>query len=830
MSIQNFLIGPITKGLTKDSKPWSTPEDSFDSLVNAYQFRGRTVRRSGYKKLGRLTNGTPVMGLRTKLDFSLNQQTLIAFDTTNAYEWDGTSFIALPSVMTTTWSGTDYQFFWTTNYANAFWATNSKAGLHGVAIQTISNANPAVVTTSSNHGFTTGQTVTIINVSGYEPIASSDPPINARTFVITVLTPTTFSIVLNGALYNAYTSGGIALNSYVSQSGQDGIRYYGVLTNGTGWANYNPPVDPNNALAGALLIFPYRGYLVFLNTWEGNEDDVFNYPNRARWTQIGTPYYSEPVPQDPNIQGIDVETARDDLFGRGGASDAPTNEVIVAAGFIRDILVVFFERSTWRLRFVNNAQNPFVWERINIELGSDCTFSPIIFDKGIMAIGQRGIVMSDGNDTVRIDELLPDQVFDIAQSENGFERVHGIRTFKTKLNFWTMRSADATSEKFPDQVLVFNYDTRQWSIFDDSFTCFGYFYSTNTGYTWADLPKAWSEYNDVTWDSGISEQGFENIVAGNQQGYVLQLEFQGAGNEASLAITAIAAGVFTSANNNLRDGDWIELTGITGTTDSDGVSLNGRRFKVANPTLSANDFTLTEFEPINGGNASGTSYTYTVSYDTLLTGSCQINIGALVFTDPNSDGVLVEAASLGSGTINYSTGLITLGFSPAIASTTVWIRVVSLDPAQGFDSPVDTTGAYTGGGEIIRISNFDVQSKYFNFFKDDQRARLSKIDFYTNVTARGQFTCEVYGDSGNVAINRPLSDNPLSNVVLTTRNPQQIGEGSQTIYRLFCDAIAQTIQLRFTLSDYQMAVKNISSADIEILALMMSVRRGGRLI
>ena len=55
----------------------------------------------------------------------------------------------------------------------------------------------------------------------------------------------------------------MALNAFVTVSGQDGIRYYGNLTNGTGWANYNPPIDPNNALAGSLLIFSYRGYLVF---------------------------------------------------------------------------------------------------------------------------------------------------------------------------------------------------------------------------------------------------------------------------------------------------------------------------------------------------------------------------------------------------------------------------------------------------------------------------------------------------------------------------------------------------------------------------------------
>ena len=85
---------------------------------------------------------------------------------------------------------------------------------------------------------------------------------------------------------------------------------------------------------------------------------------------------------------MNPDTARSDLFGRGGFTNAPTQEVIIGAAFVRDILIVFFERSCWRLRFVNNAQNPFVWERINVELGSSSTFSTIPFDKGAMAIGE----------------------------------------------------------------------------------------------------------------------------------------------------------------------------------------------------------------------------------------------------------------------------------------------------------------------------------------------------------------------------------------------------------------------------------------------------------
>ncbi len=303
MTTNNFMIGPVKDGLRKDVKPYATPEDSFETLVNAYQWRGRIIRREGYTLLGRLTNNTPVMGLRTRELYAIGVQQLVAFDTTKDYFFDtGTStFLPLPSVMTVTWSGTDYQFFYTINYADAFWATNSKAGLHGVAISNITNAVTPTVTTSTPHGFTSGQTVVFINVGGMTQI-------NGQSSVIIVTGANTFTITINTTTYGIYTANGMALNSSVAIANQDGIRYYGDLTNGTGWANYNPPIDPNNALAGALLIFAYRGYLVFLNTTEGNEQGTFNFGNRARWTQIGTPYYSLPAPVVPAVQTVDVRS------------------------------------------------------------------------------------------------------------------------------------------------------------------------------------------------------------------------------------------------------------------------------------------------------------------------------------------------------------------------------------------------------------------------------------------------------------------------------------------------------------------------------------------
>jgi len=840
------MIGPIKDGLRKDVKPYAIPEDSFESLVNAYQWRGRIVRRQGYKLLGRLANNTPVMGLRTQELFGLGLQALIAFDTTTAYLYNTTSnsFVILPVAvggMSPTWSGTDYNFFYSINYAAAFWETNNVPGFHGWKVQSFANQSGSgvgatVEVTAAGNTVAVGDFVYFLNLQG--AAAANNLIFGEVTNVITPgvdfeVTATSFPPGIT-AFTNGAVSDGVVLDSTKSIAGQDGIRYY---INGTTWVNYNPPVDPDTALCGCLLMFPYRGYLVFLNTYEGNSPtNIQNFGNRARWTQIGTPYYSEPVPTVPNTQTADPLAARDDIFGRGGANDAPTQEVIIGAAFIRDILVVYFERSTWRLRFVNNSQNPFVWERVNVELGSDCTFSCIPFDKGLMTISNRGIVISDGNDTMRFDQKIPDDVFTIRQGNNGFERVFGIRTFRTKLNYWTFPSDSNPAGTYPDSVLVFNYDTQNWSFFDDCFTCFGYFYPDDVGPTWQSLTDPWASYENIGPSTGTAEQGFETIIAGNQQGFVFLLEQTNMTNDPSLFIQSITLSTPTTSTiinsplNNLPDGTWITITGVTGTTSDDGVSLNNRNFKIANPTLDPNEFNLTEFEPVDGGSASGSSYTYDLDFVPILPGSVQINIGAMQYLDTDFQGNLyLNGASTPTGTISYTTGVIAITFAAPIAPTQVYIRVVSNDPEQQLVE-VDTIGAYTGGGLIAKISNIEITSKIFNFFNNGKRARLSKIDFYTSATSNGQITTNIFADSSDIVINTPLIDNPQSNILTTTPNPYQIGEGSEAINRLFCDCISQTLQVQLILSDRQMAVTAINNQNVELNSMIFYLRQGGRLV
>ncbi len=55
MNSDKIIVGPINKGLRTDRLPFVIDNDSFPTLINAYQWRGRVRRKRGTKFLNRLT-------------------------------------------------------------------------------------------------------------------------------------------------------------------------------------------------------------------------------------------------------------------------------------------------------------------------------------------------------------------------------------------------------------------------------------------------------------------------------------------------------------------------------------------------------------------------------------------------------------------------------------------------------------------------------------------------------------------------------------------------------------------------------------------------------
>lgn len=385
----------------------------------------------------------------------------------------------------------------------------------GGAITGITAANPAVITTTNAHGLTTGDQVLITGITG-----TMSTVINGIPFTITVLSPTTFSIPINttGLTYTGAGVVGILWTGtrdnffYTSNfatvmwttNNVDPIRFFNGSTT-AGWADLVPTVSAGVTMTKALIVLPYKGQLVALNTTEGGVVRG----NRARCCQLGTPF----IASAPTGFSNDANAWRSDIPGKGFFTDADTSERIVSAEIIQDVLIVGFQFSTWRLTYTGNPTQPFIWERINTQLGSEGTFSIIPFDEKALMISRRGIVGASFNDVQRIDLEIPDTVddFETGVIGEGLNRVHGIRDFQRRLVYWIYGDQEQNAQT-PNRVLCFNYQDNTWSTFNQSFTCLGN-YKKTTDNTWSTWTSPWVG-DSSTWSSPLSQQNALLIVAG----------------------------------------------------------------------------------------------------------------------------------------------------------------------------------------------------------------------------------------------------------------------------------------------------------------------------
>src|SRR5690606_1512380 len=125
--------------------------------------------------------------------------------------------------------------------------------------------------------------------------------------------------------------------------------------------------------------------------------------------------------------------------------DATTTESIVTVEFVKVRLIVYFERSTWEVVYTSNYLYPFLWQKINTQLGVESTFAIVPFDTVAIGVGNVGIHACTGANVDRIDEKIPDAVYAIHNTESGVERVYGIRDYYVEMVYWTFPAPDASS-------------------------------------------------------------------------------------------------------------------------------------------------------------------------------------------------------------------------------------------------------------------------------------------------------------------------------------------------------------------------------------------------
>jgi hypothetical protein len=614
MPDQPFLIAAPHVGLERDLESWLLPNDAYPQLEDAYLWRGRIKKRQGYKILGRLqlTVATVPAGPNVNtITFTVPSFPLTPFQ--SQFTFGGVVFMDNGSGNFTFTSGGAAS---TINYATGDVTLNltgtTPAGSNAIFFPCLPVMGLPNLDQLSNN-----QSPTPPLLMAFDPKFAYLFNAGTLNFIgATNYKGTSTPVVWTGddadffwttnyanALWATNFKPGFQQNPIATTAGNgDGLRWFDQDT--SGWINYCPPINAGatSFLGGALIIVPYKGRLVCFNTWEGaNFGGMKNFPQRARWSQIGSPYYDANKPT--NFQGgINQTNAwNSDTPGFGGFFDAPTGEAIVSAQFVKDTLIVYFENSTWQFAYTGNELLPFLWVKINTELGALSTFSEVPFDRIVLGMGAVGIHACDSVNVERIDQKIPDEVFSISGANFGRERVYAIRDYYTQLVYWALPYSGIDESgavddiravlpppgvdvKYPNRILTYNYIDQSYSFFNDSFTCFGYYLRVNEDVpTWQATTSEWqSTY--FTWVSPTSLPAFPFVAAGNQQGFVEIFDPNLVANSESLVISAATGtnpATITSLNHNLFNGMVV------------GISNNGSAFVFGTVTVLTKDtFTI----------------------------------------------------------------------------------------------------------------------------------------------------------------------------------------------------------------------------------------------
>lgn len=531
----------------------------------------------------------------------------------------------------TTWNGNDYQQFWTVNYQGALWATNgidvpftgSKVGMQfapAATITYVSNTATTLVLTITScplvigdfvfvNEFTDANSATLNFQSGYVTAVAG----NFASLTITI----TFPFANIGA--GPYTPGIVQYLTNRSNSSIDCIRWYDgdpttgnpnapVFSLGKGWVNFMPPLSQGvysiadlparqYYLVGARMIVTFKDRLLFLGpVVQASTGAPIYLQDTVIFSQNGTPYYIASFTGLPTAANTvffpilvpDNQTATapayfEDQTGFGGFISSALDQPLLTVSANEDALIMGFNTVQTRFVYTGNDLLPFNFYLINSELGSGSTFSVINMDQGVISRGSRGYIITNQTSAQRIDLEIPDQVFEINLLNNGTERVCAQRDYINEWIYFTYPydTNDTIKYRFPTQTLQYNYRDNTWAIFYETYTTYGSF-RIASGLTWLTSGKkygTWQKWNEP-WNSGSSNLEQPDIIAGNQQGFIM-LRDQGTNEATSLTIQSFSGNLVTCPDHCLNDGDYILINGVIGTV---GADVNGKIFQIYNPT------------------------------------------------------------------------------------------------------------------------------------------------------------------------------------------------------------------------------------------------------
>jgi hypothetical protein len=576
MAYKPFPIYDLRQGKVTEVEPWLLPGDAFEILNDCHLRKGVLEKRKGYTSFGRIIHintgtgaasyGTnAVMGIYNYYQSSVEQ--LIALDTKRVNRYISGSSVAKTITAfadagggEVTVTATAHGFATgdiitiagTTSYNGVFNITKVDADNFKITDTWVSDDATGTATqepfkdiTTLKLRFKTGSSA----IQASDVIVGASSAATATVDAVDIDSGTWAGSDANGTLHLSSQTGtftaaenlniqggasGVAVNNEGGDSSDNEFtgddtnffwvenwRDYGYISNDNDQiqrynsnnrvTRLNIDLDveggPDNDVNNCLLIFSFKGRLILLRT---TERGTAHY-QRARWCEINDP-----------------TTWKDDNW-----VDAPTEDWLMAADFIGDDLVVWFERSIWKLSYTADADLPFRWDKIVDTEGCYATYSLLTYADEITGIGPTRLIGTDGREAYGIDDRVPDLMLDWNQSALGY--CYGLILEEEKQGWESYPSAGQSK---PNKILVLNYDDNGWSTYDIAVHVLGYS-SLESDLTWDDISETWDN-SDWSWDDRTLQAGYPTTLMGDTSGLIFQLNDGGSDNGSAIEFEAIS--------------------------------------------------------------------------------------------------------------------------------------------------------------------------------------------------------------------------------------------------------------------------------------------------
>lgn len=517
-----FPIFDMRSGLDISKEPWISPPDAWRELENCYVHRGRIIRRGGYTLFGELgyvvTAEATGDGNAKGTSGAPYNDTLTNSPVVPAKAGSGGTLYGRVTIEDTS----------THTGANAVMDDGNGNLVHAVdgTVGSINYSTGAFTVNGLSVAFDSNVTVdyeyrkdtanAVMGIESHFPAAGGENLLAMDRFRYWKYDSTEMRFKAPAAVVQNLWSGSdadfmfsdMADDKLLVANGVDPVYYY----NGTAFAEVhtdfdNPTGTPANPETGgaagggysrnvdsAQMVFFHKNRIILLHTLEGS----IRYGQRARWSEV-----------DPSLAQSYLADGSDYIWRAADYKDAPTVDQIVSASLLGDDLVVFFERSVWRLTWTNDFRTPFEWEQIAPTDGSFAKMSTVDFTDELLSLGPTSMVATDGNEVYSIDDAMPDRVLDMNPEKLLYS--FSIVAEDKRLVLWTF--ADA-AEDYPNKMLTHQYETKSWAEWSLAMHCLGY-YEFAEGLTWDDVTDKYGAI-EHPFDMRTSKAGFPAVLGGDR--------------------------------------------------------------------------------------------------------------------------------------------------------------------------------------------------------------------------------------------------------------------------------------------------------------------------